>query len=49
MEDYVFEDLEEKNLIQDIQRQRLNTAVETLWCGDIFRDMKMVPFTVLQI
>ena len=47
MEDYVFEDLEAKNLIQDILRQQLTTAVETLWCGDVFRDKELVSFTVL--
>ena len=47
MEDYVFEDLKAKNLIQDILRQPLNTAEETLWCSDVFRDMELVPFIVL--
>ena len=49
MEDLVLEDLETKNLIQDILRQQLHTAEETLWCEDVFRDMELVPITVLQI
>ena len=26
--------------------KQVNTAGETLWCGDIFRDMEFVPFTI---
>ena len=36
MEDYMFEDLEAKNLIQDILSQQLNMAMETFWYGDVF-------------
>ena len=43
MEDYVFEDLEAKNLIQDILCQQLNTAVETLWCGGCFSGYGIGP------